>query len=162
HADEEPGMIRPPSFALILCLAASSAVAQRNLWNLDPTGANSANFTSLQAAADSPFVAPGDILVLAPGSYGPLDTAKPLVVDGPANAVVVHVAIHDIASGSEFVIRGVSFYDPASASFAYVEAVHCAGRIVVADAALVPTGSFPQYELRNILATAGCADVELA
>jgi len=28
--------------------------------------------------------------------------------------------------------------------------------------ALVPTGSFPQYELRNILATAGCTDVELA
>jgi hypothetical protein len=155
-------VIHVPTFVSILCFAASSAFAQRSVWNLDPTGANGAHFTSLQAAADSPLVAPGDILVLAPGSYGTLDTSKPLVVLGVPNAVVVHMAIHDIATGSEFVIRGVSFYDPATASFAYVEAVHCAGRIVVADAALVPTGSFPQYELRKILATAGCADVELA
>jgi hypothetical protein len=116
----------------------------------------------LQAAADSALVAPGDILVLAPGSYGSLDTSKPLVVLGVLSAVIVHMAIHDIAVGSEFVIRGASFYDPAAASFAYVEAIHCTGRIVVAQAALASHGSFPQFELRNILATADCADVELA
>jgi hypothetical protein len=144
-------------------LTATAVVAQRTVWNIDPIGASGARFPSLQAAADSPLIAPGDILVLLPGNHGPLVTSKPLVLLGDATTFVVHAVISDIPSGSEFVIRGVRFFDPTTSTpVADIEARLCAGRIVVDGAAQYVPGSFPQFELRRLVAAAGCADIEVA
>jgi len=72
------------SLASTVALVAFSAVAHaQTTWTVDDSGG--ADFTSAQTAVDT--VAPGDILLIMPGSYGTLDVTKQLTLlgdpDGP-------------------------------------------------------------------------------
>src|SRR5262245_32699452 len=147
------------SFTLlsVALLATPCAIAQRQTWTV-PSGL----FPSLQAAVDSPLVAAGDILLLSPGNHGSVTTSKPLLVFGDATTFVAHAVIHDIPAGKEFVLSGMRFYDQTTTTIAGIEVTNSPGRVLVDGASTHVPGSFPQFELRRLVAAAGCADIEVA
>jgi hypothetical protein len=145
--------------ALVTVLA-SMASAQRAVWIVDPANGPGSQFTSVQAAADSPLVNPGDVLQLQAGSHGRLQTSKPLVLLGTEQSLLAHVYVSSLPAGSEFVIHGVRVVEPMSPDLAMIEAWACPGRIVVSGIAYYAS-SVPQDALQRLVAAGDCADLEI-
>ncbi len=131
------------SAAAFLLLAAP---AWSTTWIVDDDGGAGVHFTSIAAALAA--AAPGDVLLVHPGTYGGFTVSANVVIVGVTGGVNVtgHVVVQAIPSGTRAALAGLDL-----APFRDLTISGSPGAVLV-DACTVPGGS-----VRVI----GCADVRL-
>ena len=116
-----------PASGLALALFASPAAAAT--WVVDAAGGAGSNFRTLAAAETA--AAPGDIVIVRPGTYAPFRTAKGISVFGQPGAVVRGLfnlnplEVRGLPAGQGFALFGLRL------EMVLVQLADCRGRVLL-------------------------------